>query len=228
MIAKISVWAPTRPQAVDRLRVALGECGVEIGRLSLADSMGWATPPRIERVVGAVRHPLNASDFSSFLLQAQSSKAKIIGLANAGGDTINSIKAANEFGITKNQQLAGLLVFITDVHSLGLKTTQGMYLTDGWYWDLNDETRRFGKRFFDKMKKMPSMIHASVYSSTWQYLNAVKATGSDDALEQSLATYSRGAQLLKYCQAQLADAQQKVRILEDDTLKLFSDNDHQR
>ena len=133
------------------------------------------------KVLGQVRHPLNTADFSSFLLQAQASKAKIVGLANAGGDTINSIKAANEFGITKNQTLAGLLVFITDIHSLGLKTTQGMFLTDGWYWDLNDDTRRFGKRFFDKMKKMPSMIHASVYSSTLQYLTAVKATGTDDA-----------------------------------------------
>jgi branched-chain amino acid transport system substrate-binding protein len=133
------------------------------------------------KVLGQVRHPLNTADFSSFLLQAQSSKAKIIGLANAGGDTINSIKAANEFGLTKNQQLAGLLVFITDIHSLGLKTTQGMYLTDGWYWDLNDDTRKFGRRFFDKAKKMPSMIHAATYSTTWQYLNAVRATGTDDA-----------------------------------------------
>ena len=133
------------------------------------------------KVIGAVRHPLNTSDFSSFLLQAQASKAKIVGLANAGGDTINSIKAANEFGLTKNQQLAGLLVFITDIHSLGLRTTQGMYLTDGWYWDLNDDSRRFSKRYFEKMKKNPSMNQGSVYSTTWQYLNAVKAAGTDDA-----------------------------------------------
>ncbi len=133
------------------------------------------------KVLGQVRHPLNASDFSSFLLQAQSSKAKIVGLANAGGDTINSIKAANEFGITKNQALAGLLVFITDIHSLGLKATGGMYITEAWYWDLNDETRKWGRRFFDKMKKMPSMIHAGVYSGTLMYLNAIKATGTDDA-----------------------------------------------
>jgi branched-chain amino acid transport system substrate-binding protein len=132
-------------------------------------------------VKGAVRHPLNAADFSSFLLQAQSSKAQIVGLANAGGDTINSIKAANEFGITKNQQLAGLLVFITDIHSLGLPTTQGMYLTDGWYWDLNDDTRKFGRRFFDKMKKMPTMVHAGVYSATLNYLKAVQAAGTDDS-----------------------------------------------
>jgi branched-chain amino acid transport system substrate-binding protein len=133
------------------------------------------------KVLGQVRHPLNASDFSSFMLQAQSSKAKIVGLANAGGDTINSIKAANEFGITKNQALAGLLVFITDIHSLGLKATGGMYITEAWYWDLNDETRKWGRRFFDKMKKMPSMIQAGTYSATLMYLNAVKATGTDDA-----------------------------------------------
>ena len=132
-------------------------------------------------VKGAVRHPLNASDFSSFLLQAQASKAQIVGLANAGGDTINSIKAANEFGITKNQALAGLLVFITDIHSLGLQTTQGMYLTDGWYWDFNDETRKFGRRYFDKMKKMPTMVQAGVYSSTLSYLKAVQAAGTDNS-----------------------------------------------
>jgi branched-chain amino acid transport system substrate-binding protein len=132
------------------------------------------------KVVGGVRHPLSASDFSSFLLQAQSSKAQILGLANAGGDTINSIKAANEFGVTKSMKLAGLLMFITDVHSLGLNLTQGMYLTDGWYWDLNNETRAWSKKYFEKMKKMPSMLQAADYSATTQYLNAVKATGTDD------------------------------------------------
>jgi branched-chain amino acid transport system substrate-binding protein len=132
-------------------------------------------------VVGAVRHPLSTSDFSSFMLQAQNSKAKIIGLANAGGDTINSIKAANEFGLTQTQNLAGMLVFITDIHSLGLPVTQGMYVTSGWYWDLNDETRAWSKRFFDRMGKMPSMINAGVYSSIMMYTNAVRATGTDDA-----------------------------------------------
>jgi branched-chain amino acid transport system substrate-binding protein len=131
-------------------------------------------------VVGSVKHPLSASDFSSFLLQAQSSKAQILGLANAGGDTINSIKAANEFGITKSMKLAGLLMFINDVHALGLNLTQGMYLTDGWYWDLNDDTRKWSKRYFEKMKKEPSMLQAADYSATTQYLNAVKAIGSDD------------------------------------------------
>src|SRR5439155_3871624 len=104
-----------------------------------------------------------------------------VGLANAGGDTINAIKAANEFGITKNQSLAGLLVFITDVHSLGLPVAQGMMLTEGFYWDLDDGTRKFSTEFEKKMKKKPSMIHAGVYSATLQYLNAVKAVGSDDA-----------------------------------------------
>jgi branched-chain amino acid transport system substrate-binding protein len=133
------------------------------------------------QVLGAVRHPLNASDFSSFLLQAQTSKAQVVGLANAGGDTINSIKAANEFGLTKNQSLAGLLVFITDIHSLGLQIAQGMMLTDGWYWDQNDESRKFGKRYFEQMKKMPSMNQAGVYSAVTTYLKAVQAAGTDDA-----------------------------------------------
>jgi branched-chain amino acid transport system substrate-binding protein len=132
------------------------------------------------KVIGAVRHPLAASDFSSFLLQAQGSKAQILGLANAGGDTINAIKAANEFGLTQNMKLAGLLMFITDVHSLGLKATQGMYLTDGWYWNQNSETRAWSRRYFGVMKKMPSMIQAADYSAAWQYLHAVKTVGSDD------------------------------------------------
>jgi branched-chain amino acid transport system substrate-binding protein len=131
-------------------------------------------------VLGSVKHPLSASDFSSFLLQAQSSKAQVLGLANAGGDTINSIKAAREFGLTKKMKIAGLLVFINDVHTLGLNTTQGMYLTDGWYWDMNPETRAWSKRYFAKMKKQPSMLQAADYSATMNYLNAVKALGTDD------------------------------------------------
>ena len=132
-------------------------------------------------VVGSVRHPLSASDFSSFLLQAQQSKAQILGLANAGGDTINSVKAANEFGITKTMKLAGLLMFINDVHSLGLKATQGMYLTDSWYWNRDAETRTWSRKFFEKFKRMPSSLQAADYSATLQYLAAVKATGSDDS-----------------------------------------------
>jgi branched-chain amino acid transport system substrate-binding protein len=132
-------------------------------------------------VVGSVRHPLSASDFSSFLLQAQSSKAQILGMANAGGDTVNTIKAANEFGITKTMKLAGLLMFINDIHALGLKTTQGMYLTDSWYWNRDAETRAWSRKFFDKMKRMPSSIQAADYSVALNYLLAVKATGTDDA-----------------------------------------------
>jgi branched-chain amino acid transport system substrate-binding protein len=132
-------------------------------------------------VVGAVRHPLNASDFSSFLLQAQSSKAQILGLANAGGDFVNAVKAAREFGITKSMKMAGMLVFLNDVHSLGLQTTQGLLMTDSWYWDMNDQTRKFAQRFFDKTKKMPSSLQAADYSATMTYLNAVKAAGTDDA-----------------------------------------------
>lgn len=132
------------------------------------------------KVLGSVRHPFPASDFSSFLLQAQASGAQVIGLANAGADTTNAIKQAAEFGITPKQSLAGLLMFITDIHSLGLKSTQGMYLTDSFYWDLNDETRAWSKRFFDKQKKMPSGIQAGQYSSIYTYLKAVKAAGTDD------------------------------------------------
>lgn len=132
-------------------------------------------------IVGSVKHPLSASDFSSFLLQAQSSKAQILGLANAGGDTINSIKAANEFGVTKTMKLAGLLMFINDIHALGLKATEGMYLTDGWYWNQSAESRAWSRRFFEKMKRMPSMIQAADYSATMHYLKAIEAAKTDDA-----------------------------------------------
>jgi branched-chain amino acid transport system substrate-binding protein len=133
-------------------------------------------------VIGSVRHPLNTPDFSSFLLQAQSSKAQIIGLANAGGDTINSIKQAAEFGITQGgQSLAGLLVFVSDVHSIGLKLAQGLKLTEAFYWDLNDGTRAFSKRWSAQMNgRMPTSIQAGYYSATTHYLNAIKATGTDD------------------------------------------------
>lgn len=133
------------------------------------------------KVLGAVRHPLNASDFSSFLLQAQSSKAKVVGLANAGGDTINAIKAANEFGLTKTQSIVGLLTTIIDIHSLGLPTTQGMMFTEGYYWNLDQDTRTWSRRFFSKMKKMPSMLHAGTYSAITTYLKAVQAAGTDEA-----------------------------------------------
>ncbi|AKU14144.1 branched-chain amino acid ABC transporter system, substrate-binding protein [Azoarcus sp. CIB] len=133
------------------------------------------------KVLGSVRHPFPGSDFSSFLLSAQASGAQVIGLANAGADTINSIKQAKEFGITPKQSLAGLLMFISDVHSLGLEATAGMYLTTGFYWDYNDETRAWSKRFFEKMKRMPTMVQAGNYSSVYHYLKAVKAAGTDEA-----------------------------------------------
>jgi branched-chain amino acid transport system substrate-binding protein len=133
------------------------------------------------RVVGAVRHPLAVSDFSSFLLQAQASKAQILGLANASGDTVNAIKAANEFGVGKTMKLAGLLMFEGDIHALGLGAAQGMYLTTAWYWDFNKETRDWSKRFFGKFKRMPSMLQAGDYSAALTYLKAVKAAGTDDA-----------------------------------------------
>ena len=134
------------------------------------------------KVLGKVRHPLNTQDFSSFLLQAQSSKAKIIGLANAGGDTINSIKQAAEFGIVqRGQNLAGLLVFISDIHGLGLQNSQGLILTETFYWDQNDQTRAFAKRFASQNNnKYPTMVHAGVYSAVLHYLKAVEAGKTDD------------------------------------------------
>src|SRR5687767_8634678 len=134
------------------------------------------------KVTGKVRHPLNSQDFSSFLLQAQSSKAKIIGLANAGGDTTNAIKQAAEFGIVKGgQNLAGLLVFLTDVHGLGLDKAQGLIFTETFYWDLNDQTRAFTKRFAAANGgKYPTMVHAGVYAGVLHYLKAVAALKSDD------------------------------------------------
>jgi branched-chain amino acid transport system substrate-binding protein len=132
-------------------------------------------------VAGAVRHPLNASDFSSFLLQAQSSKAQILALANAGGDFTNAMKAAKEFGIGKTMKVAGLLVFINDVHSLGLANTEGLQLADSWYWNQDDASRKFAKRFFDKYKRMPSSLHAADYSATMNYLKAVQAAGTTDS-----------------------------------------------
>ncbi len=132
-------------------------------------------------VAGAVRHPLNASDFSSFLLQAQSSKAQILALANAGGDFTNAMKAAKEFGIGKTMKVAGLLVFINDVHSLGLANTEGLQLADSWYWNQDDASRKFAKRFFDKYKRMPSSLQAADYSATMNYLKAVQTAKTTDA-----------------------------------------------
>ena len=132
-------------------------------------------------VVGQVAAPINNADFSSFLLQAQASKAKIIGLANAGGDTVNSIKQGAEFGVTEGgQKFAALLMFITDVHSLGLKAAQGLQFTSAFYWDMNGETRAFSKRFFERVHRMPTMVQAGVYSAAYHYLEAIKALGTKD------------------------------------------------
>ena len=133
------------------------------------------------KVLGSVRHPLNTSDFSSFLLQAQASKAKVIGLANAGGDTINAIKQAAEFGITKGgQKLSPLLAFVSDIDSVGLETAQGLLLAEAWYWDLNDESRAFTRRFMERTKRVPTSAQAGVYSSVLHYLNAVKVAGTTE------------------------------------------------
>ncbi len=134
------------------------------------------------KVVGGVRAPINTSDFSSFLLQAQASKAKVIALANAGADTTNAIKQASEFGIVKGgQKLAGMLVFITDIHALGLEKAQGMLLTTAFYWDMNDETRKWSARFMAKEGRMPTMAQAGVYSTVAHYLKAVQAAGTDES-----------------------------------------------
>lgn len=131
-------------------------------------------------IVGSVKNPLGASDFSSFMLQALSSKAKILAIANAGGDLVNAIKAANEFGVTKSMKMAGWL-FTTDVHALGLQLTQNIYMTDSWYWDQTPESRTWARRFFEKMKRMPTSQQAASYSAAYQYLSAVKAASTDNA-----------------------------------------------
>jgi branched-chain amino acid transport system substrate-binding protein len=136
------------------------------------------------KVVGAVRHPFAAPDLSSFILQAQASKAKIIGIASGPPDNVNAIKLGGEFGVFKGgQQMAGLLVLITDIHGLGLKAAQGLVLTTSFYWDMDDQTRAWSKRFYDRLHKMPTMWQAGVYSSIMTYLNAIKASGTDDPLK---------------------------------------------
>jgi branched-chain amino acid transport system substrate-binding protein len=132
------------------------------------------------KIVGSAKHPLGANDFSSFMLQAQASKADVLALANAGGDTINAMKAAAEFGIPNNMKVALLITMINDIHALGLKTTQGMYLTDSWYWNQSPESSAWSRRFFEKFKRMPSSFQGGNYSAALQYLKAVKAVGSDD------------------------------------------------
>jgi branched-chain amino acid transport system substrate-binding protein len=132
-------------------------------------------------VVGTVRHPFPSSDFSSYILQAQGSGADVVALANAGADTVNSLKTASEFGVTQSgQRLAGMVVFLNDIHAMGLEVTQGLMLTTGWYWDMNEEARAWAKRYEERMGSMPTMVHAGIYSAATHYLNAVKETGSDD------------------------------------------------
>lgn len=132
-------------------------------------------------IVGSVRHPFPTSDFSSYILQAQGSGAKIVGLANAGSDTVNAITTASQFGLAQSgQQLAGLLVFLNDVHALGLDATQNLLLTTGWYWDMDDESREWAERYYERVGRMPTMVQAGIYSSTLHYLNAVEAAGTDD------------------------------------------------
>jgi branched-chain amino acid transport system substrate-binding protein len=149
---------------------------------SLEEDTGNIVKSKGGKVLGSVRHPLNSSDFASFLLQAQNSKAKVIGLANAGLDTTNSVKQASEFGIVAGgQKLAGLLLTLAEVHGLGLQAAQGLVLTEGYYWDLNDRTRNLAQRFFKRTGRMPNMIQAGTYSATLQYLKAVKAAGTKDS-----------------------------------------------
>lgn len=133
------------------------------------------------KVLGSARHPLGTTDYSSYILQAQTSGANIVGLASTGQDTINAIKAAHEFGLTPKQKLAGLLMWINDIHALGLEATQGLLLTNAWYWNMNDGSREFARRYYERMKSMPNMAHAGDYSSTMHYLKAVQAAGTDDA-----------------------------------------------
>lgn len=140
-------------------------------------------------ILGSARHPLSASDFSSFLMQAQASKAQVLGLANAANDLINSIKASNEFGVNRTMKIAALMMFITDVHVLGLSQTQGLYSTTSWYWDQSPESREWTKRYFPIMKRAPTSLHASTYSATLSYLKAVKAVGTDDS--DKVMTYLR-------------------------------------
>ena len=131
-------------------------------------------------VLGAARHPIGTSDFASYLLQAQASRAQVVGLANAGGDTVNAIKAAREFGLTQGgQKMAGLLLYINDIHAIGLDAAAGLMLTEAFYWDMNDQTRAWSQRYYDKLKKMPNMSQAGTYSSVMHYLKAVQAAGTD-------------------------------------------------
>jgi branched-chain amino acid transport system substrate-binding protein len=133
------------------------------------------------QVKGSVRHPVSASDFSSFLMQAQASQSQVLGLANAGSDLHNSVKAAAEFGVNRKMRMTAMMQFLSDTHTMGLQATQGMYLSEAWYWDLNEDSRKWSRRYFEKTKRMPTVLQAGAYSATMTYLNAVKAVGTDNA-----------------------------------------------
>ncbi|MCD8512606.1 MAG: ABC transporter substrate-binding protein [Nitrincola sp.] len=179
----------TYPLANGTAKAVVDEGGKSWFILTADYAFGHALEADIERVVTAnggtvvqkVRHPFPTGDFSSFILQAQSSGADVIGLANAGSDTINAITTAGEFGLTQSgQSIAAMVVFLNDVHALGVEAAQGIQLTTGWYWDMNDETRAWADRFMERTGVRPGMVHAGIYSSTMHYLNAVQATGTDD------------------------------------------------
>ncbi len=153
------------------------------GGIALAKDAGDVVRGNGGTVVGEIRHPFPGTDFSSYLLTASASSAKVIGLANAGNDMINTIKTAREFGLTQKKRFAATIMFDTDIHSMGLESAQGIYMTTGFYWDRNEESRKFGRRFFDIQKRMPTVVQAAAYSSVTHYLRAVKAAGTDDALK---------------------------------------------
>ncbi|GAA0586002.1 ABC transporter substrate-binding protein [Halomonas salifodinae] len=179
----------TYPLANGTARAVVDQGGSDWFMLTADYAFGHALEGDVEKVVtenggnivGRVRHPFPTSDFSSYILQAQGSGAQIVGLANAGADTVNAINTASQFGLTQSgQQLAGLLVFLNDVHAMGLDATQGLLLTTGWYWNMDDEAREWSERYYERVGRMPTMVQAGIYSSTMHYLNAVEATGSDD------------------------------------------------
>ncbi|WP_431024183.1 ABC transporter substrate-binding protein [Halomonas sp. H5] len=179
----------TYPLANGTARAVVDQGGSDWFMLTADYAFGHALEGDVEKVVtenggnivGRVRHPFPTSDFSSYILQAQGSGAQIVGLANAGADTVNAINTASQFGLTQSgQQLAGLLVFLNDVHAMGLDATQGLLLTTGWYWNMDDQARAWSERYYERVGRMPTMVQAGIYSSTMHYLNAVEATGSDD------------------------------------------------
>ncbi|GKW50883.1 ABC transporter substrate-binding protein [Halomonas sp. NCCP-2165] len=179
----------TYPLANGTARAVVDQGGTDWFMLTADYAFGHALEGDVEKVVtenggnivGRVRHPFPTSDFSSYILQAQGSGAQIVGLANAGADTVNAINTASQFGLTQSgQQLAGLLVFLNDVYAMGLDATQGLLLTTGWYWNMDDEAREWSERYYERVGRMPTMVQAGIYSSTMHYLNAVEATGSDD------------------------------------------------